>query len=164
MTAVDRGPATTSRWLSAFAGLLALVTGGFYSWIGLAVGAVGLVVLVGGLARGTNRYVSSGAFGLFLAAVVAGTQGAPVPSVLAGVVLSVVAWDVGGNALGLGRQLGRDAKTRRIELLHAAASLTVGVVTASIGYGVYWFSAGGQPAGAVVLLVLGAVLLVATLD
>lgn len=164
MTEVDRGPAALSRSLSAFAGVLGLVTSGFYSWIGLSIGVVGLVVLTVGLVRGETPVVTVGSFGLFLGAVVTGAQGAPVAPVLAGVVLAVVAWDVGGNAISIGQQLGRSADTVRIELLHAGASLAVGTLSAGIGYGVYWFGASGQPVPAVVFLLLGAVLLIATLD
>lgn len=164
MTAVDRRPAAFSRSLSAFAGVLALVTSGFYSWIALAVGVIGLAVHAVGLVRGETPAVTAGTFGLFLGAIVAGAQGAPIPSVLAAVVLAVVAWDVGGNAVSIGRQLGRSADTVRIELVHAVASLAVGTLTAGVGYGVYWFGAAGQPVPAVVFLLLGAVLLIATLD
>lgn len=164
MTEVDRGPVALSRSLSAFAGVLALVTSGFYSWIGLSIGVVGLVVLTVGLVRGETPVVTVGSFGLFLGTVVTGAQGAPVAPVLAGVVLAVVAWDVGGNAISIGQQLGRSAGTVRIELLHAGASLAVGTLSAGIGYGVYWFGASGQPVPAVVFLLLGAVLLIATLD
>lgn len=164
MTTIDRGPTRFSRWVAAFAGGLAFVTTGFYSWIALAVGSVGLVVLWIGLARGRTALVTGGAFGLFLAAIVAGAQGAPVGPVLAGVVLGVVAWDTGGNAIGIGEQLGRSADTTRIEVLHAGASLVVGAFTAGIGYGVYRFGSAGQPVAAVTFLLIGAVLLIATLD
>lgn len=164
MTVVDRRPARIGRWLSGFAGVLAVVTSGFYSWSALAVGGVGLVVLWAGLLRGTRSAVTTGSFGLFVAAVAAGTRGAPVPPVLGSVVLTVVAWDAGGNAIGIGEQLGRDAGTARIEIVHSAATLAVGAVTAGVGYAVYRFGTGGQPVAAVVFLVFGALLLVAALD
>lgn len=164
MTTVDRRPARISRWIAGFASSLALVMCGFYSWPALVVGAIGVVVLWAGLLRGTNAAVTTGSFGLFAAAVVAGAQSAPVLPVLASVVLVVVAWDTGGNAISIGEQVGRDAETTRIELAHGLATLAVGVVTGGVGYAIYWFGSGGQPVAAVVFLLLGAVLLVATLD
>lgn len=164
MTVVNRRPARISRWLSGFAGVLALVMSGFYSWPALLVGALGAVILYAGLLRGMTGAVTTGAFGLFIAAILAGVQRAPVLPVLTSVTLAVVAWDIGGNAISIGEQLGRDAETTRIEIVHSVASLTVGVVTAGIGYAIYWVGTGGQPVAAVVFLVLGAVLLIATLD
>lgn len=164
MTVVDRRPARISRWLAGFAGVLALVMSGFYSWSALLVGALGAVILCAGLLRGVVGAVTTGAFGLFIAAILAGVQRAPVLPVLTSITLAVVAWDIGGNAISIGEQLGRDAETTRIEIVHSVASLTVGVVTAGIGYAIYWFGTGGQPVAAVVFLVLGAVLLIATLD
>lgn len=164
MTAVDRRPVRLSRWVSAFAGSLTLVMSAFYSWPALGIGAIGVLLLWIGLVRGTPGAITTGTFGLFVAAVAAGVQNAPIVSVLASVVLAVVAWDTGGNAIGIGEQLGRSAETTRIEIVHSVASLTVGVITAGIGYAIYRFGAGGQPIGAVVFLTLGAVLLVAALD
>lgn len=164
MTIIDRRPAGLSRGLSAFTGSFALVMSGFYSWPALIVGTMGIIILWAGLARGTNSTVTTGAFGLFLAAVIAGAQNAPISPILASVVLVVVAWDTGSNAISVGEQLGRSTNTIRIEIVHILASITVGVVTASVGYAIYWFGAGGQPATAVVFLLLGAILLIATLD
>ncbi|MFB6228779.1 MAG: hypothetical protein ABEH88_09515 [Halobacteriales archaeon] len=161
---VDRRPASLGRGISAFAGSVALVTGGFYSWPALVLGAAGTLVLWAGLLRGTRSMVTTGAFGLFVAAMIAGAQAAPIVPVLASVVLTVVAWDAGSNAISVGEQLGRSADTTRIEAVHGAATLAVGTLTAAVGYAVYRFATGGQPVAAVAFLLLGAVLLVATLD
>ncbi len=138
--------------------------GGFYSWPALALGAAGLLTLWVGLLRGTRPVVTTGAFGLFVASVVAGAQAAPVVPVLGGVVLAVVTWDAGTNAISIGDQLGRSPDTTRIEVVHTAATLTVGTLTAAGGYAIYRFATGGQPVAAVAFLLVGAVLLIATLD
>ena len=137
---------------------------GFYSWPALAIGGAGTLVLWAGLLRGTRSTVTTGAFGLFVAATVAGAQAAPVVPVLASVVLAAVAWDAGNNAISIGEQLGRSADTARIEVVHGAATLATGTLTAGFGYATYRLATGGQPVAAVVFLLLGAVLLVATLD
>ena len=164
MTAIDRRPARLSSGVAALAGWLAVVTSGFYSWAALALGGVGVVLLWAGLLRGWRSAVTTGAFGLVLGGVVAGAQHGPVLPVVTSVALAVVAWDVGGTAISVGEQLGRDARTTRIEVVHAAASLAVGAVTAGVGYAVYRFGTGGQPVAAVAFLVLGAVLLIAALE
>lgn len=164
MRPVDRSPARLGRWASVGAGLLALVSGGFYSWPALATGSFGLLLLAGGLVRGANRPVSVGAFCLFGGAILAGAQGAPVLPVLVGVTFTVLAWDIGGNAIGVGAQLGREADTVRLEVVHAAASLLVGAVVAGVGFGLYRTATGGQPIAALVFLVLAAVLLVEALS
>lgn len=161
---VDRRPAPLSRWLSAITGVFPVVMSGFYSWPALVVGATGVFILWAGLLRGRTSTITTGAFGLFLGPVIAGTQGAPVVTTLASIVLTVVAWETGGNAVSIGKQLGRSAETVRIEVVHTGASLAVGVVTAGIGYAIYWFGADDQPLAAVIFLLLGAVLLIETLD
>jgi hypothetical protein len=160
---VDRSPTRLGRWASVIAGLLALVSSGFYSWPALVAGALGLVLLVVGVVRGTNRTVSVGAFGLFAGAVLAGAQGAPVIPVLASVTASVLAWDFGNHAIGLGAQLGPEADTLRLEAVHLTASTAVGAVVAAVGFGLYRTGTGEQPVAALVLLVVAAVLLVEAL-
>lgn len=161
---VDRSPAGLSRWASAGAGLVALAAGGLYSWPALVTGGLGFLLLVVGLVRGTGGAISAGAFCLFGGPILAGSQGAPVLPVLAGVAFAVLAWDAGGNAISVGRQLGRDADTVRAEAVHLAASAVVGAVVAGVGFGLYRTATGGQPVAALVLLALAAVLLVEALS
>ncbi|NHN58804.1 MULTISPECIES: hypothetical protein [Halorussus] len=68
--------------------------------------------------------------GLFLAAGFAGTVAAPLWVVLGGLVAALVVWDAGEFAAALGSEVGRRAETRRVELLHALAALSVGGVAA----------------------------------
>lgn len=163
MRAIDRSPARLSRWASLSAAFVALVSSGFYSWPALAAGTIGLLLLAVGLARGTNAPVTIGASGLFVGAIVAGAQRAPVIPVLVSVTFTVLAWDVGGSAISIGRQLGRDANTMRLEAVHMAASAVVGAIVAGIGYGVYRAGTSEQPVAALVFLVIAAILLVEAL-
>jgi hypothetical protein len=162
--AVDRAPARLSRRASIGAGLVALASSGLYSWGGLAAGGLGLLLLLTGLVRGTTAAVTVGGFGLFVGAVLAGARGAPILPVLVGVTCAVLAWDAGGSAVSVGRQLGREADTARLEAVHLAASAVVGAVVAGVGFGLYRVGTDGGPVAAVALLVIAAVLLVAALD
>jgi hypothetical protein len=76
----------------------------------------------------------------------------------------VLAWDVGGSAISVGAQLGRDADTVRLEAVHIAASTALGAVVVGVGYGLYRAGPGEQPVVALVLLVVAAVLLVEALS
>lgn len=149
--------------MSVSAGVVALGSSGFYSWPSLAVGTVGMILLVAGLVRGANAAVTSGAFALFVGAIVAGVLGAPVVPTLVSVAATVLAWDVGGSAISIGRQLGRDADTLRIETVHIAVSLVVVGTTIGVGYGLFRAGTGGQPIAALVFALLSAVLLVEAL-
>jgi hypothetical protein len=161
---VDRRPARLSRGLALAAGLVAVATSGAYAPGAIGVGALGLLVLAAGFVRGRDAAVTLGAAGVFAGAVVAGVRGAPAVPVLVAVTASVVAWDAGGTAMDVGRQLGRAADTRRLEAVHAGASLAVGAVTAGVGYAVFRTATGGQPAAALLFALLAAALLVVALD
>lgn len=159
MRAIDRSPARLSSWIATGAGIVAVVTSGLYSWFALACGLLGLSVVGIGLVRGSRGMVTAGAVGLFAGTLVAGAGGAPTLLIVLSVTATVVTWDVGASAISIGDQLGREADTTRIEAIHAAASISVGVVTAGIGYGIYRTTAAGQPLAALVFLLLAAVLL-----
>lgn len=164
MKAIQRTPARLSSWVSGSAAFVALGASGFYSWPALAVGTMGVLLLIIGLVRGANAAVTTGAFGLFVGGIIAGVQSAPVVPVLISVTFSVLAWDVGGNAISIGKQLGRDADTRRIETVHLTASGVVGVVTVGVSYGLYQTGTGEQPVTALFFLLIAAVLLVEALS
>ncbi|WP_254532818.1 DUF7519 family protein [Natrinema gelatinilyticum] len=163
MKTIPRAPARLSSWGSVIAAFVALGASGFYSWPALAVGTGGVLLLAVGLVRGANSAVTIGTFGLFMGGIIAGIQSAPVVPVLVSVTFSVLAWDVGGSAISIGKHLGRDADTRRIEAVHMTSSGVVGVVTASMGYGLYRTGTGEQPVAALVFLLIAAVLLVEAL-
>jgi len=75
------------------------------------------------------------AAGLVLAAAAAGVQGARPGFVFALVAAGMVAWDVGEHGVGLAAELGRRAPTARVELVHVAASVGVGLLSY---YGAGW--------------------------
>lgn len=164
MTKIDRDPVRLSSWVAVSVAVISLVASGFFSWSALAVGSVGLTLVGAGIGFGRTGGVTGGAFGLLVAALIAGTQGAPVVWVLLGVAAAVVAWDVGCTAISVGKQLGRAADTRRLEVVHLAASVGVGVVTTGAGYGLYQVGTGRQPVGALLFLLVAAVLLVVALE
>lgn len=164
MSRLDRTPTPFGRWVAVSAALVALVSSGLSSWPALGLGAAGLTLVGVGLHRGTDAAVTVGAVCLLAGSLVAAVDGAAPALVLVAVTASVVAWDVGGTAIGLGAHLGRDADVVRLEAVHAGASVAVGAVTAGVGYGLYRAGTGGHPMVALLFLTLAAVALVAALD
>ena len=160
---IDRSPARLSSALSVTAAALAAGTSAFTGTLALAVGAPGFLAVVIGVLRGSRRAVTLGSAALLLAALVGGLATAAPFLLLPGVIATVLAWDLGEQAINVGEQLGRGTETTQLEATHAAASTVVAVGGGALGYGVYLASSGGQPMTALVLLLLAAVVLTSAL-
>lgn len=159
MTPIDRAPSRLSAAIAVGAAVVAGGATGIYSVGAASINAVGVGLIIWGVLRACRGATTAGAAVLFGGALVAGVQGVPAGPLLVAVTAAVVAWDAAGTAISVGQQLGRAAVTTRVELAHAAASMSVGVVTASIGYGLFRAATGGQPVTALLFLVIAAVLL-----
>jgi predicted membrane protein len=131
------GPETVVLGLTA--GVLALATVGIFAlYLSFALGFVSDRVAGPALAGG----------GLFLAAAFAGTLNVSLWLVLGSLIAALVVWDAGEFATTLGEEVGRQAKTRRVELLHALGALSVGVLGAALATGLTRvLPAGSNPAG-----------------
>lgn len=160
VTEITRRPPRFSIAVSLLAGTVVTLAVAAASSAGLALSGLGLLPLAIGLFVGSRRAVSLGTAGLLAGVLFAGWAGGAPELLVVGSLAGLLAWDVGGNAVDLGDQLGREAPTRRVEAVHAAASLAVGVFSVAIGYGVYLAAAGGQPVTALVFLLAGVVALV----
>ena len=154
MNRVTRKPTIVSSVAALLVAATGLLLSGLYSSLALIAAAGGLVALVVAALTGARPLVTIGALGLFAGAVAAGVRGAPPAILLAAVLAAVLAYDFGGTAVDLGEQLGREADTRRLELLRVATSSLVGVAAATASYIVYLVGASGQPLSAVVLLLI----------
>lgn len=98
----------------------------------LLPGLVGLAVLTLGLAparRGwERRFVTAGTAAVLVAVVTSGVvRGADTSSLLAAGVATVVAWDLGEQAVNVSGQVGADARTWPVELAHGGVAVLVGV-------------------------------------
>jgi hypothetical protein len=160
---IDRSPALLSTALAITAAAIAAGTSALASTTGLAVGAGGFLVVLLGVLRGSRRAITLGSTALLIAALVGGL-GADAPYLLLpGVIATVLAWDLGEQAINVGEQLGRGAETTQLEATHAAGSTVVAVGAGGLGYGIYLLSSGGQPVTALVFLLLAAVVLTSAL-
>lgn len=166
-----RGP---SAWLVGLGGagvvLLALVLGIARAAGGarleLLPGVVGLAVLTAGLAAvlpGRERhFVTAGTGAVLLGVFASGVvSGAPAPRLLAATVATVVAWDLGEQAVNMGEHVGREARTWPVELVHGAASVLVGATAVAAALLVYGADVTGLPLAGLSAL-LGAALVLAT--
>jgi hypothetical protein len=115
------------------------------------------------------------AAGVFLSGLVAGvgaasTFGVPALVTFGGVAAALLTWDLGEHATTLGTQVGREAPSARVELVHLAAGL--GVTVASVGLAVVaslaapvlgGLASPGAAVAATALLLVGVLLLVGEL-
>ncbi len=161
--AFDPRPAGLSAWLTAAAALVAVAASAVTA-TATVLGAVGLIAMPVGVARGADRLHRVGALALFGGVLLAGSAGASPATMLVATGATVVAWDAGENALELGRQVGSRAGTRRAVLVHTGATAGVAALVGAVGLGVYRFAGAGQPTVAVVLLLAAALLFALLLD
>ena len=133
----------------------------------LLPGMAGLVLLVAGVSKlraGWERHlVTAGTALLLVGAVGSGiAREAGSLVLLASVVATVVAWDVGEQAINLGEQVGRQAETRGVEIVHGVGALAVGAAAVGLAVGVERYTVTGVPlAGLAALLVAAVVLMLA---
>lgn len=161
MTEIDTSPAPLSAGLSLGAGGIVVASTG--ASIGGGLGMLGLVLLGLGVWRGSRTAVTAGAWAAIAGVVAAGMLGATPEPMLIGTAAAVLAWDLGEQAINVGEQLGRAARTRNAELVHAANSTLVAVVGVTVAYGLFLVASGGQPVTALVVLLAAALLIVAAL-
>lgn len=158
MTVTRRPPTAGVATAAAAAGVTTAAVGLFVASAG-AAGAIGFLLVVGGLLRASRGVLGAGVAALAVSVLLAGGAGAGPAPLLVGGVGTVLAWDFGDHALGLGEQLGRETDSTRNVAVHAAASVAVGAVAVGVVYGVYSAATGGQPVVALVFLLVGAVAL-----
>ncbi len=119
-------------------GLLVAGTARHSVLVETAPGLVGLLLLAFGVlplrGTGSRGLVTVGTALLFVSVLAAGLFRAPVGTLLVAGALTVVAWDVGENAISIGEHLGIAAETRPIEATHAAGSLLVAGATVGVGF------------------------------
>lgn len=160
MSEITRRPSSFGASVAMAAAVLSTVGTLLAAPVAAVASLAGMLVVGAGLLVASRRLVTLGGTLLVGGVLYAGYLGASPEPLLFGALLGVLAWDVAGNAISIGNQLGRETRTRRAETVHAAASLVVGAFSVVVGYGTYLAAGGGQPLLALLLLVVGAVALV----
>lgn len=114
---------------------------------------------------GSRARVRIGCGLLLLALLVVGAIGeAPVGELGIAFVAIVIAWDSADNAIGLGRQIGRNARSRRAELVHSIGTITAGLIGIGITRVVTTVGAASLDLSDVFLLLLATVIFVIALS
>ena len=139
----------------------------------LTAGVVLLLYLADrlGYVRDRANGASLAATGLFLASAFSVPVGAPAPLAFAGLVASVLVWDVGLYGASIAKEVGRRTPTARVELTHATGTALVGglgvllaiTLTRALNGDGLAVPAGVPVASSVLLAVGGVFLLVAVL-
>lgn len=159
---IDRSPTHLSGTFALLAGLSTAVLS-TYAPVALGAALAGVLVLGLGLGVGRQLPVTVGGGLLAAGVVAAGVSGAPVSVTLLGMTTALLAFDLGTTAVGLGEQLGREAPTAEVELLHAAVSAAVGLGVVVSALTIREVATGGQPVSAVFGLLVVVLLSVAVL-
>jgi hypothetical protein len=140
-------PETTTQRLELLPGLL-----------GLAVLLAGLLPVRSGWER---PLVTAGTALVFVTVVTSGVvRGASEVQLLLAGVATVLAWDLGEQAVSLGKQVGRRARTRRAELAHGAGTLVAGAAVLVAALGVAALDVSGLSLTGFVALLIAAFALV----
>lgn len=129
--------------------------------LSLVPSLLGVLVIVIGTARGREPVATLGAGALLGGVLTAGLGGARPEALLIGTASLVLAWDVSLQAIGLGRMLGRAADTTRALIVHTVLSTIGGALIVGLGYVLFRIVGDGHPLTALVLLLFGALVLVA---
>jgi len=149
-------PALAAVLLPGLVSVVALLAGGPAAVVGLA----GLGLLAAGTRAGRRGAVGGGGLALLAGTLVAGGLGAGPVALLVAAGAALVAWDTAEHAVGLGEQVGARASIGRSVGVHAAGSGLLAALGVCVAYGAFRLAGGGPPV-ALVLLLGGAVALLA---
>ncbi|ELZ07058.1 hypothetical protein C479_15672 [Halovivax asiaticus JCM 14624] len=154
MTARNSRPSTVAGSCALGAGLVGVVVAGLGSIESAAIAVAGFGLLVWAVRRGGSVALDLGSVILFLALVHGTSRTASMGGALVGSLAVVLAWDFAHTARDIGRQLGRDSQTKRLEVVRISTSALAGLVPASVGYLVFLSVGSVGSVGALVALVL----------
>ena len=156
-------PSRFSQGVAIAASLLAVTV--LQSPINVApiVAVIGAILLAFGVVRGNQRNVNRGIVVQLVAVVVASLEGVSPGQLLGGTMAILIAWDVARYGIVLSTQLGHKPDTTRVELVHAAYSVGVGIAGVALVYGTYQLSINSASVAGFSLLVAGVFVLTAAL-
>ena len=132
-----------------------------FTVLAMPFGFAGFVIVAASLYYTYSRGWLTIGIGLILVgALITGAYGVLPPELwLVGIGATIIAWDAGQHGMVIGDQLGRQAQSKRNQLVHVAATtLLIGIVSTFV-YLVSLIGGSGRPASAVALVVVGVILL-----
>lgn len=161
---VDHTPPRLSAAISVGAAILGALATAPFALLAIPFGFVGAVLVAGGLFYARSRaWLTVGVAMILGGSLISGGYGViPVELMILGVGSTLVAWDAGQHGITIGHQLGRGARTERLEIVHVAATTIFVGLVGLFAYALFLLGASGQPAAAVSLALIGVLLLVWT--
>ena len=159
---VTHSPARISSAITVGAALVAVLSTGIFQTLALGIGVGGVAGVAGGLfGLQSERLTVAGVGIVFIGVIVSGAFGPTPPEfLLFGTLANIIAFDLANNAFSVGRQLSAETDTNRGEVVHAAATIAVGVVAAGLAFGIYLVPLGELTVAGLAFLLFGAMLLV----
>lgn len=154
MTEFDTRPSTLTARSAVASALLVAVVAAIASVSSAGIALIGVVLVALFAHRGSTAALDIGALALFVASVHLAIQSSSIGLALVGALGAVLAWDFGHTSRDIGRQLGREAPTRRLEVVRVLSSLSVGLVSVALGALVYVAARGVDSNAALVALIL----------
>lgn len=136
MTELDRRPTRLATAVSLVTAVGAVATTVSTPIPATVVAGAGALLFASALVIGSRRLLDLGALGVIVGIAISASATTPAWP-LVGTIATIVAWDVGATAITLGRQLGRQASTSRLELWYIISSTSVGTAAGVIAYGVF---------------------------
>ncbi|MDH5020162.1 DUF7519 family protein [Halobacterium rubrum] len=158
MSEFDARPPTRAVLPAAVAAVVALVPT-LGSSTGLAAGAAGALLVVGGGLQGNRRFVSVGAAALAVGVILGAATGIDPGYALVGGVGAVVAYDAAEHAVGLGVDVGRDGRVTQSVVVHVFSTAALSLVVAAVALVVYTLGPSSLPLTALLTLLFGGTLL-----
>ena len=161
---VDHAPSRLSQVLTIVAAIIGVGSTAPFSGFAVPFGLVGLVLLGIGIGKVySSGWVSIGVAMILIGTLISGVYGfVPPELMLLGVSATFVAWDIGQYGLSIGEQLGRQTRSSRLETVHVASTTVFMGVVSVLTYSIYMIGDTGQPAPAVTLALVGAILVLWT--
>lgn len=157
---IEHEPPRLLQQIATAVGLLGAVTVGPFNFLAAPFAFGGVAVLIVGIwYRNSRSWVTVGAGMMLMGVLITGAYGAVDPELLIiGCALIILAWDTAQHAVGIGEELGRHVRTRRVQLVHVGGTTFAISLVATIVYASYAVGADGRPAPGVMFALLGLVL------
>ena len=158
---VTHAPPRMSQMIAVVAALIGALFTAPFATLAIPFGIAGFGIIAAGLFYTYSRaWVTIGTALVLFGAVITGAYGAlSLELMLVGVGSVIIAWDTGQNGIVIGEQIGRETRSRRLQISHAATSaIAIGLVS-SVAYAVSLFAGDGRHAAGVATAVLGIVLM-----
>lgn len=153
MSDFDQRPAVIAGACAVSAALVATAASALATPSSIGLGLFGSGLLALALYKDVAIAYDIGPFVLFAGVIQSGVQSGSMAVTLVATIAVVVAWDLGHTARDIGRQLGREATTTRLEIARLLSSLTIGVLSTTIGYGIFVAAREGESNAALAALI-----------